>query len=1385
MKSKNKKIPQRNNKSRKKCHPITAKDIFILNSFSSSNNIDSYINEVLSKELGNCNKLNFVFNEYFISFLPYVIYWIIKINEIEYCLPLNNCISVDVISGFESKYNKKSGNLHKFSDLLRFENMFKESIVNYNSKEDIKNLRILNNEFFENIDMFCNTNLKFDLYLELPESIFQQNDHLNYLYFIKRGVFVYKLYVELEKLIGMTPNFENDVLNSQIVSLIENIFKLSEYKGVTKNLIENSIKNIGSYDKINLEIDYSYGLTYLPIIIITFMLQNSNGELNSENRNSFSVTPKCITFRIHTVSPKNETLIDVNNVSVFRNSVTESITNSESWTCPPNLNHLLLPPTPQYNGAILNELNEFYKENGYKKKIQNTILNNKLLLNTFRLLKVWCIKIGIWDNIYINRKNNMNCVLRNDVDGISKFEEYHSIGQLNSEVIMCFLFHSYLLNKTVVDDNLVSPFNLFKIVLTNVRNMITRWRETLNLEDDNGENTGIHYVIGRSEPESFKRVFLRGSDYLKEKKSLNLYNRDLICKQVFIFFNEQKSHNILWRCQDLVKNELEDIITSTLSFIENKNMLNYSDNILKLFSLEKNETCFTDYRNISLLDYDSCFIITSYRGNTIKGIKLRLGHTIPGDYNVKKLCLKRFYDSNSDIINEKYSFERDFNSIWENNRSTNLVDAIRNLLCRCFSDRLNKISLKEIISSDGSFGCIIGLKFDQSVTKYLIKGPSVNTKESKIFKEFWGNKVDTRRFKDGTVLETVLWDSKSKLKEGFMSNMSVNFEIIDYVLNKYLPIIHYDHNEKTLKNSGDNLVFYSLNTPFGYILPYNKNERCIIEEFENFKKKIMNLKSMPLKIKSLTSSSSTLRFMEYYNCINSCEKSNLHEISNSENCNYNGTTTEISCVIELEQSSNWPKTKDSINRIKTAFLLQIKQELSESHFINSDIIPNDDFYDGCYLRDLYEESNIFIGVNDQYGLKPFLDVYWTQHLTFRVSIFHSNEFLNIANKILDLDNISNDIIKKNINMDENELKDINQIRDLWWSVQVSSKLSNLSNCFPSFRGTVRKLKEFASNMKIPNSEEFIDHIVSYVYTSNDFINNFHGFITSPTCGFIRSLVLISGYNWEKKPLIVDLEYQVDENGFETRISNEDYEKLDKIHTFYYNFTNKHNKERKPFYVSSLIDPQSLFIKVPNNYNSLRFVHLSKMFLNIIIESQFYLPIDKVNELILFNNPKCDIIITLNENYEKIIRPKSINLSSKMNLTLSCSGLRNQYVNLNTTENLLKKINLKSNPLTISRELFQTFILDIQKYFDYKVVLMYDSYTIPYPKHVYVKVFSDIVRTSITKSKVGTYSECILGLNDQHKDTDLNQGYLALPNILEVISNLSRSYRELISNIKLV
>jgi hypothetical protein len=59
-----------------------------------------------------------------------------------------------------------------------------------------------------------------------------------------------------------------------------------------------------------------------------------------------------------------------------------------------------------------------------------------------------------------------------------------------------------------------------------------------------------------------------------------------------------------------------------------------------------------------------------------------------------------------------------------------------------------------------SRGCTIGLSLvPENTSRILDKGPPPTDKEAAAaFREFWGDRAELRRFKDGSILEAVVWE---------------------------------------------------------------------------------------------------------------------------------------------------------------------------------------------------------------------------------------------------------------------------------------------------------------------------------------------------------------------------------------------------------------------------------------------------------------------------------------------------------------------------------------------------------------------------------------------------------------------------------------------------
>ena len=210
--------------------------------------------------------------------------------------------------------------------------------------------------------------------------------------------------------------------------------------------------------------------------------------------------------------------------------------------------------------------------------------------------------------------------------------------------------------------------------------------------------------------------------------------------------------------------------------------------------------------------------------------------------------------------------------------------------------------------------------------------PADQTKASSEFRQFWGSKTELRRFKDGQILESVVWQStepinllreiiKHLLATHFSKESSSSFELID----NDLKSAHRD-------------VDLSIST----FAP-------IITTYKTLEKDMRALDGLPLQIKQIRPTGSTLCF------------SSIHP--------YQGPAE---VVIQFEGSSRWPDDLCAIQMTKIAFLIKIAELLQES----------------------VESISTRVGVENESSTtlnSSFLEVRYPHNVTFHIRVHHERE----------------------------------------------------------------------------------------------------------------------------------------------------------------------------------------------------------------------------------------------------------------------------------------------------------------------------------------------------------------------------------------------------------
>ncbi|KAL9627441.1 MAG: hypothetical protein Q9204_006564, partial [Flavoplaca sp. TL-2023a] len=150
---------------------------------------------------------------------------------------------------------------------------------------------------------------------------------------------------------------------------------------------------------------------------------------------------------------------------------------------------------------------------------------------------------------------------------------------------------------------------------------------------------------------------------------------------------------------------------------------------------------------------------------------------------------------------------------------------------------------------DDSPGTSVGLLLDpEHCQRTVDRGPPIEDKAaSAVFQKFWGDKAELRRFKDGTILESVIWDNPG-------SSRSVIDSIISHILNRHFGLI-----DQTSRSGSSEA--------FARFLPQQRSSQSdmlepfkdVMSSFESLCKSIRAMEGLPLQIRQIFAVSPQLR----------------------------------------------------------------------------------------------------------------------------------------------------------------------------------------------------------------------------------------------------------------------------------------------------------------------------------------------------------------------------------------------------------------------------------------------------------------------------------------------------------------------------------------------
>ncbi|KAJ6378798.1 hypothetical protein OIU78_028927 [Salix suchowensis] len=194
-------------------------------------------------------------------------------------------------------------------------------------------------------------------------------------------------------------------------------------------------------------------------------------------------------------------------------------------------------------------------------------------------------------------------------------------------------------------------------------------------------------------------------------------------------------------------------------------------------------------------------------------------------------------------------------------------------------------------------------------------GPDAEKKEEATrFRKFWGEKAELRRFKDGKIAESTVWESEQWMKHLILKR------IVEYILLRHLSI-----TKNSIEQTVDQLDFsllHGVEDPMSF-------SASLLGAFDVLSKRLRLIEDIPLKVSSVQPLHPAFRFTSVFPPEPhplASEKGNvprLHKLTSS-------CIQPLEVMIQLEGSGNWPMDDVAIEKTKSAFLLKIGESLENS-----------------------------------------------------------------------------------------------------------------------------------------------------------------------------------------------------------------------------------------------------------------------------------------------------------------------------------------------------------------------------------------------------------------------------------------------------------------------
>ncbi|TDH70104.1 hypothetical protein CCR75_009087 [Bremia lactucae] len=419
------------------------------------------------------------------------------------------------------------------------------------------------------------------------------------------------------------------------------------------------------------------------------------------------------------------------------------------------------------------------------------------------------------------------------------------------------------------------------------------------------------------------------------------------------------------------------------------------------------------------------------------------------------------------------------------------VRKLESIISKALTNRVNQV--RSIVEDDVEWSMhdrglprlrkvVIGVRVSiDNALRIVDKGPSVDDKAaSSEFRHFWRGRSELRRFKDGAILEAIVWEDLPTEHRHRVLDV-----IVQYIVPAHCPQV------ATADITTSNTALYSLldvekptslkafeTLPSSFVSTMN-SVSMLWKSFNTFAKTLRDLESLPLKISDVLPVHSAFRATSLF-------PAQPHPLAYSKGEHVDAVPmAHVTNVLEplvlhlvFERTSAWPNEKKALMHAKTGFYVQIGHELHSRYQMRCEVATDcvDVLIHGYVFRIVIRCEKELSVVTGATGRK-------------KLALVHSWEYVKLK-------------------------------RETEYLSKHASLIHALHTKNSSYGSTVRLVQKWLAAKVLSNvlSIEAVELIVADVFSTSSSMRPPQSIFS----GFIRFLKRVASFKWQHAPLIVDL-----------------------------------------------------------------------------------------------------------------------------------------------------------------------------------------------------------------------------------------------------------------------